>query len=115
LRRDNVAAARRLRQTSTSSEDALWQRLRARRFHGLKVRRQHPVGGFVLDFYCEDLQLAIEVDGPVHDGPVAAAADAERQRALEEQGIWFIRVRAEATDTEIHGVLAEIERECGFV
>jgi len=113
--RDNAPAARNLRRTLTRSEELLWERLRARRFHGLKVRRQHPVGGFVLDFYCEDLRLAIEVDGGSHDDPTVRNADRERQLALEGLGTWSVRIRAEATEAQVHSVLAEIEQACGFV
>lgn len=112
LHRDNVPAARILRSGQTRSEAILWAKLRARRFHGLKFRRQHPIGRFVLDFYCEDLRLAIEVDGGIHDGDDARIADTSRQRAIEELGIWFIRLRAEATESEVQAALATIEREC---
>ncbi len=114
LHRDNVPAARNLRRAQTKSEEMLWAKLRARRFHGLKVRRQHPVGRFVIDFYCEDLQLAIEVDGAIHELPAQRSNDMARQRTLEELGIRFFRVRADATESEIQHVLAEIESHCGF-
>jgi very-short-patch-repair endonuclease len=115
MHRDNVPAAKRLRSAATRSEAILWDRLRSRRFHGLKVRRQHPIGRFVIDFYCEDLRLAIEVDGSVHHDSGVAANDAERERLLRERGIWFVRVDAKSTEAEVQSVLAEIERACGFV
>ncbi|MQA00304.1 MAG: DUF559 domain-containing protein [Dehalococcoidia bacterium] len=58
----NIEAARRLRREQTRSERLLWEVVRAQRFHGLKFRRQHPVGSLVLDFYCDDFNLAVEVD-----------------------------------------------------
>jgi very-short-patch-repair endonuclease len=79
------------------------------------VRRQHPVGAFVLDFYCEDLRLAIEVDGSIHAVPGVAARDADREDILRSLGIWFVRVAADATESEVHAVLAEIERQCQFI
>jgi very-short-patch-repair endonuclease len=59
---------------------------------GLKFRRQHPVGGFVLDFYCPSLSLAIELDGPCHDTPEQAAHDAARSALLAARGIRVLRL-----------------------
>jgi very-short-patch-repair endonuclease len=59
---------------------------------GLKFRRQHPVAGFVLDFYCAELRLAIELDGCVHDDPQQRARDAERTRRLEALRIRVVRI-----------------------
>lgn len=112
--RSNVPAARVLRSRETRSERALWARLRNRGFHRLKFRRQHPVGPFVLDFYCEDLQLAIEIDGAVHGRPDLQVADANRQQVLESLGIRFFRVSADATERDIEAVLLTIERALGF-
>ena len=70
--RDNVPAARRLRARETVSERVLWGALRDRGVGGYKFRRQHPVGIFVLDFYCEALRLAIEIDGPIHNDQTVA-------------------------------------------
>ena len=64
--RHNVPAARDLRQRGTPAEELLWDALRNRRLDGLKFRRQHPVGPFVIDFCCPSRQLAIELDGEVH-------------------------------------------------
>lgn len=91
---ENVPAARRLRSESTPTETILWALLRDRRCLGLKFRRQHPVGAFVLDFYCEELKVAIEVDGGIHDNPEQRARDEVRQQILEDLAIRFIRVPA---------------------
>ena len=84
LHRDNVPAARVLRKRMTASETVLWSHVRGRQFHGMKFRRQHPVGRFVLDFFCEDLLIAIEIDGGIHMDPSVARADVERQQLLEQ-------------------------------
>ncbi|MEX1103071.1 MAG: DUF559 domain-containing protein, partial [Dehalococcoidia bacterium] len=55
LRGNNVRAARRLRRELTATEATLWEALRDKRLNGLKFRRQHPVGRFVIDFYCADV------------------------------------------------------------
>jgi very-short-patch-repair endonuclease len=50
----------------TPAEQILWDRLRGRRFQGLKFRRQHPLGRFIVDFYCAEHRLVIELDGGIH-------------------------------------------------
>ncbi|MSQ29994.1 MAG: DUF559 domain-containing protein [Dehalococcoidia bacterium] len=57
-----VGTARGLCDAATRSERLLWEQLRARRFDGLKFRRQHPFGPFVLDFYCDEAHLGVEID-----------------------------------------------------
>ncbi len=104
-----------LRKRETRSEALLWNKLKSRHFHGLKFRRQHPVRAFVLDFYCEDLRIGIEIDGSVHDRPPAIAYDQSRQLTIEEMGIRIIRIRSELVETSIQSALIEIERACGFV
>ena len=91
---DNVPAARRLRKELTPTEAILWERLRDRRCLNLKFRRQHPVGRYVLDFYCEAARVAIEIDGTIHLEAEQGAADARRQLELEELSIRFIRIPA---------------------
>ena len=70
---------------------ALWDLLRNRRFDGYKFRRQHPIGRFILDFYCEDLHLAIEVDGGVHLRPDQEVYDRSRAQELNDLGIRVLR------------------------
>ena len=62
---------------------------------GLKFRRQHPFGRFVVDFYCPELRVAIEVDGSVHDHEEARGRDEIRQELIAAYDVRFIRVRAE--------------------
>ena len=63
---DAIEFARSLRRTATPAEKKVWRWLRHRSLRHLKFRRQHPVGPYVLDFYCADLRLCIELDGAVH-------------------------------------------------
>jgi very-short-patch-repair endonuclease len=104
----NIPAARRLRDSQTPSEALLWGLLRDRRLLGLKFRRQHAVGRFVLDFYCHELRLAIEIDGAIHNDAVQAQRDRERQQSLEEQGIHFIRVRASDVEQDPERVIQNL-------
>jgi very-short-patch-repair endonuclease len=74
-------------------EVLLWQRLRGKQ-GGLKVRRQHPIGPYVADFYCSATRLVIEIDGSVHDAPDRVDRDLVRQRFMEENGYNVLRVLA---------------------
>jgi very-short-patch-repair endonuclease len=59
---------------------------------GLKFRRQHPIGGFVLDFYCPELRLAVELDSNYHDTPDQQSRDAARTAPLERLAVHVIRI-----------------------
>jgi very-short-patch-repair endonuclease len=92
---DQRAFARHLRRDATPSEQAAWALLRARRCLGLKFRRQQSILGFVVDFYCADLRVAVEIDGGIHDDPIQAAHDDRRDLALlRHAGILVLRVPA---------------------
>jgi very-short-patch-repair endonuclease len=103
-----VLAARDLRHNETSAEDLLWNELRGKRLHGLRFRRQHPIGHFVLDFFCVQIQLAVELDGCVHRQSDQAAYDEERTRFLQEQGIYVLRFRNEEVFDNLPQVLQKI-------
>ncbi len=100
--------ARELRKNQTDSERLLWGLLRARRFLGLKFRRQHPVPPYILDFYCPELKLAIEVDGGQHAQPEQRRKDRRRTAYLNEQGITVIRFWANEVLKETEAVLQAI-------
>jgi very-short-patch-repair endonuclease len=89
--RGPAVLARRLRQQPTWAECKLWTLLRNRRFATFKFRRQHPLGPYVLDFFCAQARLAIELDGDVHGHPTQRVSDTVRDRHLTEQGIRMIR------------------------
>ena len=76
--------ARELRKAMTQAEQVLWKALRGRRMAGLRFRRQHPVGRFILDFYCPAAKLGLEVDGGIHDGQ--AERDEERSASSPPEG-----------------------------
>jgi len=97
--------AKAMRRVMTPPEARLWVRLRASRFRGLKFRRQHPVGPYILDFYCAAAKLAVEVDGMGHGSDEQVAHDRRRTAWLATQGINVIRLRAEDVRTELAGVL----------
>lgn len=101
-------AARELRGRETPSEQLLWDALRNRRFDGLKFRRQQAIGPFVVDFYCAELRLVIEVDGSIHDAHEQRTNDASRQQAIESADIRFIRVRVDLLVNDLPAALASI-------
>ena len=100
----NIPAARRLRGRQTESEAVLWDALRNRRLDGLKFRRQHAIGRYVVDFYCDDARLAVEVDGGMHRAPEQLLRDRVRQSAIEDNEIAFVRV----TDGDVMERLADV-------
>jgi very-short-patch-repair endonuclease len=99
---------RELRARSTDAEAFLWYRLRDRRFEGFKFRRQHPVGPYILDFFCARRRLAIELDGGQHYEPAAQAYDERRTAFLEHQGISVLRFTNEQLFLETQAVLEVI-------
>ena len=105
--------ARRLRRRPTRSEELLWQALRNRKLAGLKFLRQHPVGASIVDFYCHEKRLAVEVDGPMHREEDAARRDRERQELIEKYGIRFYRCTSEKVERDLEGVLEEIRKVVG--
>jgi very-short-patch-repair endonuclease len=105
--RNDITSARRLRRSLTLPEGLLWQHLRNRP-GGFKFRRQHPLGPYVLDFFCREAGLAVEVDGMAHEMGTNPERDQRRDAWLERQGIRTLRVTA--TD-----VLAQMEAVIRFI
>jgi len=106
--RKTVEKARDLRRRLTPPEARLWFAIKGGKLEGLKFRRQHPIGAYVLDFYCAAARLAVEVDGQGHDHPDQIAADRRRTAWLQEQGIGVIRFTAEDVRVNLDGVLESI-------
>jgi very-short-patch-repair endonuclease len=87
--------ARRLRRQATASEKLAWELLRGRRLLGLKFRRQQVIRGYVVDFYCAELRVALEIDGACHGDPGQAEYDLNRTVELWEMGVITLRMWAE--------------------
>ena len=83
--------ARALRQKETWAERLVWKWLRDRRFSTYKFRRQHPLEGYYLDFFCEEAELNIELDGSQHGFPDQRKHDLEREKLLQSRGIKTLR------------------------
>ncbi len=103
-----VHAARDLRRGMTPSEDMLWNALRGRRLNGLKFRRQHPLDRFIIDFYCVERHLAVELDGGIHATAGQVARDGERTVWLNARGIRVLRVTNDEVENDLDGVLRRI-------
>lgn len=83
--------AKTMRSNATDAEHLMWQLLRAKRFMNLKFRRQHVVAPYIVDFYCHELGLVIELDGSQHGTDDAIEYDAERTKFLEALGLKVVR------------------------
>lgn len=97
-----------LRNHDTQSERVLWNCLKHSQLLGYKFRRQHGVGNYVLDFYCPELKLAIEIDGPTHDTEPSKIRDAQRQAFVESYGIRFLRFTDDEVSQDVDSVAGRI-------
>jgi len=79
--------------------------------NGLKFRRQHSIGGFIVDFYCPEKRLAIELDGDVHEEKKQATYDKARQKTIEALGIKVLRFTNEDVIQNVEDVLKAISAE----
>ncbi|ABA75263.1 MULTISPECIES: endonuclease domain-containing protein [Pseudomonas] len=107
---DQRRFARHLRASQTDCEQLLWQKLRARQVAGLKFRRQVPVPPFVLDFYCVELKLAVELDGGQHFEEAGEIHDRRRTAYLQRLGIEVVRFSNLEVIQQMSDVLEQIVR-----
>lgn len=106
VRGEKVQLAREFRRAPTPAEKKAWSILRNRGVFGFKFRRQQVIDGFVVDFYCAKLRVAIEIDGEVHESVEAACYDRNRPKFLQSIGITVVRVKNdEVTTTRLNEVL----------
>lgn len=104
---------KRLRNQSTSAEIQLWHYLKYSQL-GVKFRRQHSVGPYILDFYCPSRKLAVELDGSAHDHEQAFKYDFKRTKYLEQQGIVILIFENRAIFENIQGVVDMIRMHNAF-
>ena len=109
-----TAFAKHLRKRMTPGEVKLWSKLRMKRFHGLKFRRQVPIGPFIVDFLCAEKQLIIEVDGDAHFEPGAKEKDLRREEYLKAQGFAVLRFLNSEIVCDLDSAIEVLERELGF-
>jgi very-short-patch-repair endonuclease len=100
-------AAKQLRKNLTPAESLLWQKLRSKQLDGLKFRCQHPVGSFILDFYCPALKLVIEIDGKSHQNQ--QEYDQARTDQLSYYGYHVVRFTNEEIFQDVDKVVEKIK------
>lgn len=101
--------SRQLRNHSTLSEVLLWNELKQGKMKGFQFNRQKPLGCYIVDFYCKNLKLVIEIDGCSHDNDEAYLNDIERQKILESLGLSFLRFDDRDVKRDLNCVLIAIE------
>ena len=103
-----IVKARSLRNNMTRAEIILWSRLRSRQVNGYKFRRQQPILGYIVDFYCNDLKLIIEVDGEIHFLNEKREYDLKRDNFLNANGYKILRLSNWEVETEIYSAINKI-------
>jgi len=103
-----IQLAQEFRKKPTTSEKIMWNVLRRKDFLGYKFRRQHVIDGYILDFYCPSLKLAIEIDGHIHQRKIKE--DKERQATIETHGIKFFRIGSEEVENNLALVIEKLEK-----
>src|ERR1700744_3547295 len=106
--------AKALRRPMTPQELGLWLRVKNRQLGGFKFRRQHPIGPYILDFYCAEARLAVEIDGQSHWSAEQSAHDERRDAYFRAMGIETLRLSAEllkAPDRAAEVVLETLRRK----
>ena len=106
---DLVPIAKKLRKNMTMGEIALWRELKNKKL-GVRFSRQIPIVNYIVDFYCKELQLALEVDGSVHFIEGQQEKDTFRQNRLEYLGVYFLRFSDLDVKNNLNWVLEEIEK-----
>jgi 5-methyltetrahydrofolate--homocysteine methyltransferase len=106
---DKVAFARQQRRQATAAERLLWRRLRDRE-QGFKFRRQHAIGDFVLDFFCLEARVAVEVDGPEHSRQ--AGYDQWRDEQLQGLGIRVVRMSEQMVRSRLEEAVELVRVVC---
>ncbi len=102
--------AKKLRQSMTYSEVKLWNEIKNGQVMGYDFDRQRPIGNYIVDFYCKDLRLALEVDGITHQDEKVMLKDEIRQNELETSGISFLRFDALLVVNKVESAVKEIEK-----
>lgn len=100
--------ARKLRKNMTLSEILLWQEIKNKKMKGYIFKRQVPIDNYIVDFYCKQLHLVIEIDGDCHNSDEAIKKDNIRQKRLESLGLQFLRFDDLEVKKEINNVLQAI-------
>ena len=104
-------AAAILRRNLTLAELLLWKKLKDRKLFNTKFRKQHPINIFIVDFYCHDYKLVIEIDGDIHNNEISNEYDLNRTEELKKYGIRVIRFTNEQIIYNIDFVIERIQEK----
>jgi very-short-patch-repair endonuclease len=105
--------AKDLKREMTPAEKILWEQLRNNKLDGHKFRRQHPIGKFIVDFYCHEKKLIVELDGGIHDEEYVKERDESRTFELENFELHVIRFQNEEIFRNLDSVLNQIKWSLG--
>ena len=108
---DTLRAAHILRRSMTKAEAVLWKKLKDRKLFPTKFRRQHPIIIFIVDFYCHEYRLVIEVDGDIHNDEIVIQYDSIRTDVLNNLGLKVIRFSNDQILFSLNSVIEKIQRE----
>ena len=114
-KKDLKETRRKLRREETIAEKHMWSQLRNRQLLGLKFKRQFSIENYIIDFYCPQNKIAIELDGNVHEVEEVKEYDEERQKYLESHGINFIRITNEEYLSNSNKAFDKIETEIRLI
>jgi very-short-patch-repair endonuclease len=106
--KETIEYAKALRKRMTPAEIILWENLRNRKLANTKFRRQHPIERFIVDFYCSEKKLVIELDGGIHDNPDQKEYDIGRSAEIEKYDIKIIRFKNEDIIDNLEKTLKKI-------
>ena len=107
--KETIQKAQSLRKKMTKAEKLMWDRLRRKQLKGKRFRRQHPINGYIVDFYCHESGLVIELDGKIHDYQIQN--DNKRQKIIESYGLKVIRFRNEEIYRDINKIIDKIAEQ----
>lgn len=106
---ERTRKARVLRNSMTLAEKLLWSRLRSKQIDGYKFRRQHPVFNYIVDFYCHELKLIVEVDGEIHYLADQADYDKRRDKLLTINGFHIYRISNHEVVTDLNSAVNKLK------
>ena len=106
--KDHIKKRQYLRNNMTKAEVVLWSKLKGKQLNGLKFRRQCSINNYVVDFYCPELKLAVDIDGDVHAYNSRIVYDKQRQKEIEALGIKVLRYTNTDVVQNMEGILYDI-------
>jgi len=104
-----------LRKKQVKPEAILWEKIRNNKILGYKFRRQHPIGRYIADFYCDKLKLVIELDGGIHKKGEVKKYDKIRQQEIESREVYVLRFNNEDIYNDLENVILVLKKQIGKI